>query len=166
MFSPKLFSNRIKTGEEYLRIIDEPLPAPWTELRAEAMIQRNLPMALSLVHPQHWEEFANVQEVLGPRAFRAPTLRGTQYCSAEDYWGVRCTTPNTRRAQIVADHSWPYSFGGPTHVANIRWLCRRHNAVKSSDIHLYPWEGLWPDWLAITLDKVSVVRSRADPRKP
>jgi hypothetical protein len=161
MLTPELLAARMRTAEQYLSIIDEPLAGDWHDLRAEALIRRDLPLALALVHPQHWEEAASFDAVLGPRAFRTPVLRGTQYCSAEDYWGIRCAPRDARNVEIVGDHAWPYSLGGPTHVANIRWLCRRHNAAKSSDVHLYPWEGLWPEWLTGVLDRILRLRSTA-----
>lgn len=160
MLDPELLVARIRTAENYLSILDSKLEHNWRELRAEAVIRRDLPIAFALVHPQHWEDYGRAEQVLGPRTFRAPILTGTRYCSAADYWGVQCAARNNP-IEIVADHAWPYSLGGPTHIANIRWLCRRHNAGKSSDVHLYPWEGLWPDWIDGQLEKVDRLRNRA-----
>lgn len=159
MFDADIFVTRIGMAERYLSIIDSDLHHSWQELRQNALICRDLPAALALVHPQHWEGQTTPDRMLGPRAFRTPTLNGTRYCAAADYWGIQCPTRGNRNVAIVADHAWPYSLGGPTHVANIRWLCRRHNAVKSSDVHLYPWEGLWPDWLNELLGKVDRIRT-------
>jgi hypothetical protein len=158
MLTPDTLLFRIDSAEKYLRIIDEPLPGYWSDLFQEAFIRRDLQLALALIHPRHWEDISQRRVVLGERAFNTPTLRGTQYCCAEDYWGVPCATRTDRNAVIVADHAWPYSLGGPTNVANIRWLCGRHNAAKSSDVHLYPWEFPMPDWLPSQLQRVKKLR--------
>jgi hypothetical protein len=159
MLSPEILLSRIQTAETYLHLIDEPLVGHWSDLCETALIRRDVLTALALVHPQHWVDVADTEKVLGARAFRAPTLRGTQYCSAEDYWGLPCASRNNATVEIVADHAWPYSLGGPTHVGNIRWLCRRHNAAKSADVHLYPWEAPMPDWVSSHLEKIRKIRA-------
>lgn len=158
MLTPDTLLFRIDAAEKYLRIIDDPLPGYWSDLCEEALIRCDLKLALALIHPRHWEELAQRRSILGDRAFTAPTLRGTQYCSAEDYWGVPCAIQTDKNAFVVADHAWPYSLGGPTNVANIRWLCRRHNAAKSSDVHLYPWESPIPDWVPNHLLRIKKLR--------
>lgn len=160
MASPDVIRTRIATAEHYLALVDSDLDSTWNDLSTEALIRQDLPLALALCHPQHWEHHIRFEALLGPRSFRTPTLSGTRLCSAADYWGVDCGTLKRRQVDIVADHAWPYSLGGPTHVANIRWLCRRHNAAKSSDIHFYPWEGLWPEWLCGLLERIRQVRGR------
>lgn len=152
---------RITTAEKYLELIDSPLSGTWSDLRTYAVATRDLPMALALVHPEHWREHIPPQFLLGPREFRAQVLRGTRFCNAVDYWGVPCHRSDDPDREIVADHAWPYSLGGPTVPDNIRWLCRRHNAAKSSDIHLYPWEALWPTWLDGLLERVGRTRLNA-----
>jgi hypothetical protein len=42
-------------------------------------------------------------------------------------------------------------------VGNIVWLCPRHNHIKGSDIHFYPWEVGWPPWLSKQLERVARV---------
>ena len=158
MLSSDTLLFRIAAAENYLRIIDEPLPGYWSDLFEEALIRRDLQLSMALIHPRHWEELAERKLILGERAFRVATLRGTQSCHAHDYWGVPCPTPANSDAIIHADHAWPYSLGGPTNVANIRWLCRRHNAAKSSDVHLYPWEAPPPDWLSSHLNRIKRLR--------
>lgn len=157
MLDGEVIRRRIGTAERYLTLIDEGYAGSWHDARLKALASSDLVQAMSLLHPHHWEGFKPVKAVLGQREFRVPNLRGTRYCSAADYWGVECASRGRGDAEIVADHAWPYSLGGPTVVANIRWLCRRHNAVKSADVHLYPWEGLWPDWLNSQLAKLARV---------
>ena len=159
--SPEVIEARIATAERYLELIDSPLHGDWIDLRSYALASRDLPTALALVHPDHWSEHAQARAILGPREFRAQTLRGTRFCSSADYWGAPCRRRDNPDAVVVADHAWPYSLGGPTVQDNIRWLCRRHNAAKSSDIHLYPWDGLWPTWLDALLDRVARARANA-----
>lgn len=154
MLSADIVTSRIITAERYLEIVDGELPGEWSDLREYAVARKDLPIALALVHPQCWEEIATSTQVLGQRAFHIAPLLGTRFCGAADYWGVPCRTRDDPTAEVVADHAWPYSLGGPTIAANIRWLCRRHNAAKSSDVHLYPWEGLWPTWLNDVLNRI------------
>jgi len=155
MVDVERIKRRIVTAERYLALIDEGRAGTWHEAKLEALASSDLVLAMTLVHPQFWSDWKKSTEVLGPREFRVPNLVGTRYCAAADYWGVECASQRRLDAEIVADHAWPYSLGGPTVVGNIRWLCRRHNSVKSSDVHLYPWEGLWPDWLNEQLAKLA-----------
>lgn len=155
MLDAKGIQRRIVTGERYLELIEDGHVGTWHDARLDALASNDLVLAMSLVHPHHWSDTKKVSEVLGQREFRVPNLVGTRYCAAADFWGVDCASRRRVDAEIVADHAWPYSLGGPTVVGNIRWLCRRHNAVKSSDVHLYPWEDLWPDWLNQQLFKLS-----------
>jgi len=152
MFEAEVIRQRIVEGERYLALIDEGLSGSWHDARRQALTSGDLVLALSLVHPEHWKDFRTAQQMLGPREFRTFNMAGTRWCAAADYWGIECSTRRRSDVAIVADHSWPYSLGGPTVVGNIRWLCRRHNAVKSADVHLFPWDGLWPDWLNSHLD--------------
>jgi hypothetical protein len=158
-----VIEGRIATAEKYLELIDGPLSGGWGELRAYAVATRDLPIALALIHPEHWGDRVRASDLLGPREFRAQVLKGTRSCNAADYWGVLCHRHHDPNLDIVADHAWPYSLGGPTVPDNIRWLCRRHNAAKSSDIHLYPWEAPWPTWLDGLLGRVSRIRSISIP---
>lgn len=155
MFDADVIRVRIEAAERYLELLDKGFAGSWHDARRHALVSGDLVLAMSLVHPEHWRDQRSGQEILGPREFRTPVLLGTRYCAAADYWGVACASIGRREVEIVADHAWPYSLGGPTEVGNIRWLCRRHNAAKSSDVHLYPWGSLWPDWLDRQLEKIA-----------
>ena len=165
MLSPDTLLFRIGAAENYLRIIDEPLPGYWSDLFEEVLIRRDLQLSMALIHPRHWEELAEGKSILGERVFKVSTLRGTQSCHAHDYWGVSCSTRAKSDSIIHADHAWPYSLGGPTNVENMRWLCRRHNAAKSSDVHLYPWELPMPDWVPKQLIRIKKLRELHGMRK-
>lgn len=157
MLDAEVIRDRIEAAERYLELIDIGIGGSWHDARRQALVSGDLVMAMSLLHPEHWRDQRTERKILGPREFRTPVLLGTRYCAAADYWGVECATLRRGEVEIVADHAWPYSLGGPTEVGNIRWLCRRHNAAKSSDVHLFPWESLWPDWLNRQLDKLARV---------
>ena len=44
------------------------------------------------------------------------------------------------------DYLFPFALGGPTIARNRVPLCREHNAIKGSDVHLFPWEQGEPPW--------------------
>lgn len=155
MLTAGVIRQRIQTAERYLELIDAGFVGSWHDAYRDVLVSGDLVLGLALIHPEYWSGSAAERALLGPREFRVPTLRGTRNCASADYWGAPCPSAGREDVEIVADHAWPFSLGGPTVVGNIRWLCRRHNAVKSSDVHLYPWEGLWPGWLSDHLRKVA-----------
>jgi hypothetical protein len=72
-------------------------------------------------------------------------------CSCSLIWGYPC---HLTRPQVVADHVFPYSFGGPSTGDNKIFLCGLHNSVKGADIHLFPWERGEPIWLNPLLSRL------------
>lgn len=159
MIGAKILEQRIATAEHYFDLLDLGLLQDWELYRADAGARRDVALGLALLHPEHWADGVGQDEVQGPRAFRTAEIFATRVCGAADYWGVTCRT-DTRSEGAVADHSWPYALGGPTTVGNIVWLCRRHNASKGVDVHLYPWEFGWPEWLSFQLDRIERIRRR------
>jgi hypothetical protein len=159
MLDAAIVLQRIVTAEHYLDLVDHGVAGDWALRRADAEARQDIPMALALIHPNNWAEHSRRDAIQGPRAFRTAEIFGTRICSAADYWGIACRT-DTMVEGAVADHAWPYGLGGPTTVANIAWMCRRHNASKGIDIHLYPWEFGWPDWLTDHLNRVERVLRR------
>lgn len=153
MLAESVLRCRISEAERYLALALEDYGGKWELYRADAEARADVALALALIHPDNWPGQADQQRVQGSRAFRARMIHGTRLCNAVDYWGVTCNT-DTSREGAIADHAWPYSLGGPTDVANIVWLCRRHNQIKAADIHFYPWELGWPDWLSTQLKRV------------
>ena len=144
---------RIAEAERYLLLLERNCGSEWLLLRDDALARSDLALALSLIHPEVWNQNAHPRNVQGPRAFMTNNMYGTRMCDAKRYWGVECTV-DTEIDGVAADHSWPYGLGGPTTTGNIRWLCTRHNQMKSVDIHLYPWEQEWPEWLMPQLERV------------
>jgi hypothetical protein len=157
MLDAQVLWNRIVTSEHYLDLVDQGFGQDWELNRADAEARQDLAMAFALIHPDNWSAHDTRRDaVQGPRGFRTAEIHATRVCSAADYWGIACRT-DTLTQGAVADHAWPYGLGGPTVVGNIVWLCRRHNASKGVDIHLYPWEFGWPEWLSTHLDRVQRV---------
>lgn len=80
--------------------------------------------------------------IQGPRTFTGKVQLPS--CQAIDIWGYDCPFD---QADLVNDHLFPYSLGGVTSDAyNLRVLCHWHNQIKSSDIHVYPWEKLFNEY--------------------
>ena len=108
---------------------------------------------LTLLHPEHYfnlsggkidkSTFKKKQlDIQGKRLFPKASIKNN--CECQKFWGYPCPFPNT---VLYADHDFPYSLGGPTHNAlNKKYLCRWHNMVKSNDIHVYDWKGLFNDY--------------------
>jgi hypothetical protein len=106
---------------------------------------------ISLINPSNYKlidktrehEFDKIQErIQGPRIFkRFPELKK---CESNGIWGYCCPLESKN---IVYDHDFPYSLGGPTNYAyNRRILCKWHNMVKSNDIHNFDWNALFDEY--------------------
>ena len=158
MIDSEIILYRISEAERYLEQLESNgrIATDWLLYRADAEARRDLVSALTLIYSHNWPVPALRQNVQGPRAFRTPIIHATRMCSASEYWGVPCKS-DTRSEGAVADHAWPYSLGGPTVPGNIAWLCPRHNRIKGMDIHFYPWELGWPDWLPPHLDLLAAL---------
>jgi hypothetical protein len=74
-----------------------------------------------------------IAEIQGERLFRKESGK----CQSELIWGYECPLPPTL---CSGDHLFPYSLGGPSIAGNKLLLCRYHNMIKGTDIHLFPWE--------------------------
>jgi HNH endonuclease len=153
MLTVSILCHRITEAERYLALVQEDYRGKWELSRHDAEACADVALAFALIHPDNWPGRGDQQRIQGSRAFKTKVIYGTRLCNAVKYWGVTCTA-DTSTEGAIADHVWPYSLGGPTEVANIMWLCRRHNQIKGADIHFYPWELGWPDWLSVQLEKV------------
>lgn len=106
---------------------------------------------MSLINPESFknENIARrkgteeIQKLIqGPRAFKRHEIH--HGCQAVEIWGYNCPFKSN---DLVFDHDFPYSLGGPTSNAfNKKVLCRWHNMVKSNDIHNFDWEGLLKEY--------------------
>jgi hypothetical protein len=131
----------------------------WLKFKSysDELNQKNLIIAkLALLHPSHFKKMpliGNVEnknshleklqkQVQGERTFKQQPRR--KNCQSKIIWGYNCPFDNRN---LVYDHKFPYSFGGPTDNANnCLILCHWHNMVKSNDIHCYDWENLFEDY--------------------
>lgn len=92
----------------------------------------------------HINKQEKIKKIQGRRIFKDINF-GPIKCESKFFWGYECPFDDENK---VIDHSFPYSLGGPTNNAfNRRVLCKWHNSVKSNDIHNYPWEKLFKDYL-------------------
>lgn len=119
---------------------------------------------LALAHPMHYE--ATVQlvadapgrcRVRGQRRFPEEPGRTGLRCRSDIIWGYEC--PN-EGAHVVADHVFPWAFGGPTVASNLIYLCELHNSVKGADFHTYPSFADAPSWLDAVLERAAAARHR------
>lgn len=134
---------RFSHAERYLQLVSEGLRGPWERLARRALGNRDLPLALSLIHPGTVPDRAGFQR--GSRGFTMQKPKVDQRCESVRFWGVDC---QLHVDALHADHDWPWSLGGPTHQGNLTWLCSYHNLCKGSDIHCWPWERPdFPAWL-------------------
>jgi hypothetical protein len=142
-----ILQGRIDTACAYVNAVENSLQSNWLQ-RYELYRQGrlSLPDAIALVHPYHYEHLDSGLTVRGPRTFASEVgIEGIK-CKADILWGYECS--RVLEVNIAADHLFPYSLGGPTLGSNKLYLCALHNQMKSSDIHLYPWEKGEPVWLS------------------
>ena len=83
--------------------------------------------------PSHVNHDALIRDIQGYRSFKQENGK----CQSKLIWGYECPIHSLL---CHGDHLFPYSMGGPTISANKLLLCRYHNMVKATDIHLFPWE--------------------------
>lgn len=114
----------------------------------------SLPEAAALVHPCHYRHLVSVKTILGQPSFSERDSAEWCQCQSEDVWGYECPLDVD---QYEADHLFPWAAGGPTAVENRIWLCSFHNQSKSSDVHLYRWEGPEPKWIGGRLGAIAAV---------
>ncbi len=147
----ELIGRRFRSTLEYLvyleRIDDvDELTASYERFQAGAT---TIEEGLALAHPRHLVDVADAAFVRGRRQFNERTSAEWCRCQSVLVWGYDC--PISADA-FQADHLFPFEAGGPTTADNRIWLCPAHNRVKSSDVHLFPWEAPMPGWVAPRLD--------------
>lgn len=132
---------RIQASRRYLTFLSQSLHQDWNVLHQQyitGLLQ--FPEAMTLVHPVFYP--LNIARLLGPRAF--PVDVGTAVCACSEVWGYECVFSGE---DMCADHTFPYSLGGPTLATNKTYLCSLHNRMKANDVHLFRWEMGEPVWL-------------------
>lgn len=152
-------------GREFLRAVIEARLWDWDAVYARYQAgELSTYEALALAHPMHYESTAGLVaddttrcRVRGQRRFPSEPRRRGLRCRSDQVWGYEC--PNVGAAP-VADHLFPWAFGGPTLATNLVYLCDVHNRVKGSDFHLYPFFEALPPWLDGVLGRIGQVRAR------
>lgn len=155
------FKENIDAARQYLEFENNISAYNWSDLYDKYRKGEILfPEYLLLVHPalvksefhKHPVFFSNadiLNEIYGKHTFESRNTRNLK-CQAEQIWGYKCTC----ESHIEKDHYFPYSKGGPTLQENLLFLCKTHNRMKGSDIHLYSWSKGKPSWFDELLDKI------------
>jgi hypothetical protein len=144
--------SRVAFGAKILKPGAE-MGTDWERNRERALESDELALKLCLIHPDWFEPEIKIgDDPRGRRAFSTIPPVG-QVCQSNAVWGYDCSIDD---GMLVADHLYPFSAGGPTESRNLVWLCKWHNSVKSSDIHLVDWEAVdcrWVDDLIIRVGR-------------
>jgi hypothetical protein len=148
---------RLAHGKEYVTAICSLTDTNWI-VSYENYLLGNLGLAQSfaLIHPSHYESYISAKSMRGLRNFSQELGLHSMKCSSRIFWGYDCPF-NSKNIQLVADHIFPYSLGGPTEADNKAYLCSFHNQLKGNDIHFFPWEFEEPPWLGGILKRISLV---------
>lgn len=146
LFDTQNLVDRISAAVKYLRHVEdlssrEQWADAYTRFRSGTM---EITEVLALAHPCHFREVRDAESIRGPRLFTERNSAEWCRCQSSRVWGYECPMISD---SYQADHLFPYQAGGPTIADNRIWLCPTHNRVKSSDIHLFPWEEPVPDWV-------------------
>jgi hypothetical protein len=112
-------------------------------------------LALALLHPKWLPPWAPVN-FRGSQTFGIGVDARFNHCNSRLLWGYECPFDG---GVMHSDHLFPWALGGHTVGGNRVVLCNAHNSMKSSDIHVYPWERPVPEWASEALERV--VRLRA-----
>ena len=156
------FIGNIDIARRYLKFECNISAYNWRDLYIKYKSDKiDFPEYLLLVHPRllqseldkHPVFFGQKKEILneiyGPHTFASRNTSNLK-CQAQQIWGYECTF----ESPIEKDHFFPYSKGGPTLQENLLFLCKTHNRMKGSDIHLYSWSKGKPIWFDELLDKI------------
>jgi len=153
---PKIITDRIRGGEEYLGALSQLRTHGWDWLLHEFLANRlAVPQAFVLLHPEAYDD--DLVSLCGQRAF-SRHIRQASTCEAEQYWGIPCRFEFDTLRDLCVDHIFPYSLGGPTIAQNALVLCRLHNSMKGNDVHLYPWERGFPNWFQSQIERIRKYR--------
>ena len=148
-----LLERRIEHARLYLVALEASFRLDWLE-RYQAYTEGRLSLveAIALVHPEHYGHLDPESAIRGPRSFTPEIGLAGVKCGVELFWGYACG--HSLEGQVVGDHIFPYSLGGPTVGSNKVHLCVLHNQMKSNDVHVFPWETAELPWLPICLKAI------------
>jgi hypothetical protein len=133
------FELRAQQAFAYLKSLEKARDSSWIEMEGLA---KDVPSTLVLCHPGWVGGIAAAPNGLGLTRFLGRSMPGR--CASRRIWGYDCPL---REEAVESDHLFPRALGGPGVATNQIWLCRLHNAWKSSDLTLFPWETPRPHWL-------------------
>ena len=155
-----LIERRISYAIRYLQFDASTRDLTWLESvnSFNSRGEFKLPELMVLIHPRFMKALdLDVKLLLGGDF--APNAIDGQKCRSEEVWGYECPFVSSK---IHIDHSFPRSRGGATHPMNAMYLCDNHNLMKSSDVHMYPWEKLELnlEWINATLEKIRLSEKR------
>lgn len=157
-----LLEERLSKAAEYLAILETALRTEWRAFQTEAASHPNWLYRLAAIHPRHYAEAAAMAgascPIRGARSMPLDVGVSAAGCSCQLIWGYPC---HLAQPSLVADHLFPFSFGGPSSGSNKIFLCALHNQSKGSDIHLFPWERGEPEWVSPVLQRIERSLGRA-----
>lgn len=156
-----IFRERVQATERYLRYLEESFSSNWWLHRDNWIDADDWLLRLVLIHPDHFfdiEPSRDVCPVRGRRKFNSEPGISDKECGCKEIWGYNCPIHSGGQA-MAADHLFPFSFGGPTLATNKVYLCSRHNSMKGSDLHCFPWESGEPSWLPALLGRAASLKN-------
>lgn len=156
-----VFRVRVQATEKYLKYLEESFLPNWWVHRTNWIKADDWLGRLALIHPDHFFDIEHLRDscpVRGVRKFPIEPGMSDKECGCKDVWGYSCPIHSGGQA-IAADHLFPFSFGGPTLASNKLYLCSRHNLMKGSDLHCFPWELGEPRWLSALLERAASLKA-------
>ena len=105
----------------------------------------DLPLALALIHPNHWVDWRGEEFQLFEEGWPDQALSN---CKFDVISGSPCPWNADKRLQgkLHHDHRWPKSLGGPESGYNLLPLCANHNSAKGNGLWGFDWNHI-PQWL-------------------
>lgn len=150
----EILQERIILAREYLRASVKFRDRDWLS-QYDIYLRGGFSLAetMTLIHPEYY----NHTSIKRRRSFSVEVGMSGIHCHSELIWGYKCDL--LLNESLHADHLFPYAWGGPTDADNKIYLCRIHNQLKGSDIHLFPWEHGKPVWLDRVLRRINATVS-------
>jgi hypothetical protein len=157
-----ILRQRVLFTERYLKELERSFSAHWTDAHKALQPSGDWVAKLAFIHPEHYRDIAFSGAdclVRGVRGFAKEAAMSAKRCGSDVIWDYRCPI-EPDGSTMSADHLFPHGFGGPTLASNKIYLCARHNAMKGSDLHCFPWEKGAPTWLDETLNLLAKLKSQ------
>tara|TARA_Y100000588_G_scaffold390649_1_gene496770 strand:+ start:3453 stop:3953 length:501 start_codon:yes stop_codon:yes gene_type:complete len=160
MVNTNTIKTRIKRGAQYLKKLEQTIQAESWDVLYQSYKANTCSVIeqFVLIHPHFHPANDQRQDLRGRPSFVREPNQSERKCQADLIWGYLCELECEGVPE--SDHHFPYSYGGPTIAQNKIFLCNEHNALKSKDIHLYPWEQPPPRWLDKQITMIAKKRSQ------